>query len=175
MRFSCFECPLIGGDNSGGRAHAAGCGTTDSKSYAGSGLGPVSVNQRGSASDREEYRLESQPPVHFKAQATKTNLRRGQCEATACLHAGGHTTSNAPDRAKDFASSKERSRGERRRDTIASCAGTTCVLSCAHAGSRTRVTSMGGLYDAATLRAQFQFRDCVVQTTKNQRDIHQIK
>ena len=38
----------------GGRAHAAGCGTTDSKSYAGSGLGPVSVNQRGSASDREE-------------------------------------------------------------------------------------------------------------------------
>ena len=24
---------------------------------------------------------------------------------------------------------------------------------CAHAGSRTRVTSMGGLYDAATLRA----------------------
>ena len=54
MRFSCFECPLIGGDNSGGSAHAAGCGTTDSKSYAGSGLGPVSVNQRGSASDREE-------------------------------------------------------------------------------------------------------------------------
>ena len=54
MRFSCFECLLIGGDNSGGRAHAAGCGTTDSKSYAGSGLGPVSVNQRGSASDREE-------------------------------------------------------------------------------------------------------------------------
>ena len=105
----------------------------------------------------KKYRLESQPPVHFKAQATKTNLRRGQCEATACLCAGGHTTSNAPDRAKDFASSKERSRGERRRDTIASCAGTTCVLSCAHAGSRTRVTSMGGLYDAATLRAQFEF------------------
>ena len=72
------------GDNSGGSAHAAGCGTTYSKSYAGSGLGPVSVNQRGSASDREEYRLESQPPVHFNAQATKTNLRRGQCEATAC-------------------------------------------------------------------------------------------
>ena len=54
MIFSCFECPLIGGDNNGGRAHAAGCGITDSKSYAGSGLGPVSVNQRGSASDREE-------------------------------------------------------------------------------------------------------------------------
>ena len=114
----------------------------------------------------KKYRLESQPPVHFKAQATKTNLRRGQCEATACLHAGGHTTSNAPDRAKDFASSKERSRGERRRNTIASCAGTTYELSCAHAGSRTRVTSMGGLYDAATLRAQFQFRDCVVQENK---------
>ena len=30
-----------------------------------------------------------------------------------------------------------------------------CVQGCknAHAGSRTRVTSMGGLYDAATLRA----------------------
>ena len=54
MRFSCFECLPIGEDNNGGRAHAAGRGTTDSKSYAGSGLGPVSVNQRGSASDREE-------------------------------------------------------------------------------------------------------------------------
>jgi hypothetical protein len=34
------------------------------------------------------------------------------------------------------------------------CAGVVlCVVQIAHAGSRTRVTSMGGLYDTATLRA----------------------
>ena len=38
----------------GGGAHAAGCFTRNFKSYARSGLGPVSVNQRGSTSDREE-------------------------------------------------------------------------------------------------------------------------
>ncbi len=35
---------------------------------------------------------------------------------------------------------------------------TVCQI-CAHAGSRTRVTSMGGLYDTATLHAQLAISD----------------
>jgi hypothetical protein len=46
-----------------GGAHAAGRGTTDAKNYAGLGLGPVSVNQRGSASDREQ--VQSRIPAAY--------------------------------------------------------------------------------------------------------------
>ena len=53
-----------------------------------------------------------------------------------------------------------------------------CVKKSAHAGSRTRVTSMGGLYDAATLRALMINRcsrmlmepRCRLNTCKIQRD-----